>query len=68
MDGIGGEEIKLAIQILMGVCLFVSELLPFIGSHDYNGILHFIAKKMKLCGGTGDCDRDLAGAGSAVKR
>lgn len=49
MGAMSGEDLKLAMQVVLGVCLFISELLPFIGSHDYNGILHFLARKMKLC-------------------
>jgi hypothetical protein len=41
------ENIGLYINVTLGVLLIVSEALPFIKSKDYNGLLHFMAKKVQ---------------------
>lgn len=35
------------VSIALGVLLVFSEVLPFIKSSDYNGLLHYVAEKLK---------------------
>lgn len=51
------DEVKLWLNIAVSCCLLVSEIMPFIGSNDYNGILHFIAAKLKLCASPSQAER-----------
>lgn len=39
------ETASYAINLALGALLLVSELLPFIRSNNYNGLLHFLCQK-----------------------
>lgn len=39
------ETATYAINIALGSLLLISELLPFIRSNNYNGLLHFLCQK-----------------------
>lgn len=39
-------EASTAISAAIGLLLLISEVLPFVKSHDYNGLVDFLVKKL----------------------